>query len=82
MADWLLLALIIPLGILAHELGHAVVALLLSDGPVSVLVGRQPGIVRIRIGRLRLSLHPEPASGTAGAVCVYTSRPGDRTTRH
>ncbi len=80
MADGPLLALIIPLGILAHELGHAAMALLLTDRRVCVLVGRQPGIVRVRIGRLALSLHLEPARGTGWrGLCVYqpTGQPRD-----
>lgn len=68
----LLLAFVIPLGILAHELGHACVALWLSKGPVRVLVGRQPGMLRLKIGRLSLSLHVEPARGTGWAgLCLW-----------
>ena len=80
MVDGLLLALISTCGILAHELGHALMALRLTDGPVNVLVGRQPGLVRFRVGRLGFSLHLEPARGTGWAgLCHYkpTGRPGD-----
>src|SRR5437588_2079777 len=80
MIDGVLLALILPLGVLAHELGHASVALGVTDGPVNVLVGRQPGMVRLRLGRLRLSLHLEPARGTGWrGLCVYkpTGQPRD-----
>src|SRR5580700_8277108 len=80
MVDGLLLMLIVPLGILAHELGHALMALYLTDSPVHVLVGRQPGMVRIRVARLRLSVHLEPARGTGWrGLCVYqpTGRPRD-----
>lgn len=75
-----MLALIVPLGVLAHELGHASVALGLTEGSVNVLVGRQPGMVRLRFWRLRLSLHLEPAQGTGWrGVCVYkpTGQPRD-----
>jgi hypothetical protein len=44
--------------VLAHELGHAAVGLLASDGPVNLRVGRSSGAWRGRIGRLRLKLHP------------------------
>jgi hypothetical protein len=72
MVNGLLLALILPLGLLAHELGHALVALRLTDGPVTVLVGRQPGLVRFRIGRLRFSLHLWPTRDTDwGGVCLH-----------
>jgi hypothetical protein len=80
MVDGLLMLLIVPLGILAHELGHALTALWLTHGPVSVLVGRQPGIIRLRAGRLRLSLHLERARGTGWrGLCIYkpTGRPRD-----
>ncbi len=61
-------------GILAHELGHAAVALRLTSGPVQVLVGRQSGLVRLSVGRLRVSIHLEPARGVGwSGLCVYKS---------
>ena len=75
MAEALLVMVIIPLAILAHELGHALVALRITAGPVNVVVGRQPGLVRLRVGRLGVSLHIDPAGG----VCVWkpSARPHD-----
>jgi hypothetical protein len=68
----ILLAVIGPLGILAHELGHGAVALYFTDGPVQILVGRQPGRLRARVGRLHFSLHIEPARGTGWrGLCVF-----------
>jgi hypothetical protein len=58
------MALVVPLGILAHELGHGLSALWLTDGPVRIMVGRQPGMLRLRLGGLSLSLCVEPARGT------------------
>ena len=72
MWDGLLLAFVMPLGILAHELGHAVFALRLTDGPVRIVVGRHPGLVRLRLGRLSIGLHIEPARGTGWrGVCLH-----------
>jgi hypothetical protein len=68
----LLLVLVWPLGVLAHELGHGLVALHLTDGPVKILVGRQPGRIRLRLGRLRFSLQIESARGTGWrGLCVF-----------
>lgn len=41
--------------IVVHELGHAVVALACTESLVQVRVGRPPGVVRGRIGRLAYS---------------------------
>lgn len=58
--------------VLAHELGHAAVALAGSEGLVGVRVGRSPSAWRIRLGRLQLGLHPLPARREAdGNVTVY-----------
>lgn len=45
-----------PLLVVAHELGHAAMALLLTDGPVSVIIGRGRGPVRSEVGRLSVEL--------------------------
>jgi hypothetical protein len=75
-----LLILVGPAGILIHELGHGLMALWLTDGPVQVLVGRQPGLLRIRLGRLGLHLHIEPARGVGwGGLCLFKNTgPRDR----
>src|SRR5437899_360306 len=44
--------------VLVHELGHAVVALACSREPVLVTVGKRPGWLRGRVGRLRFELSP------------------------
>jgi hypothetical protein len=68
----ILLILIGPAGILSHELGHGLVALGLTDGPVQLLVGRQPGLVRMRLGRLGLHLHIAPPRGVGwGGLCLF-----------
>jgi hypothetical protein len=59
------------LQILVHEMGHALAALLFARGPVDVIAGRSPGLVRLRLGRLRISWHPLPARGVDwGGLCV------------
>jgi hypothetical protein len=61
-----------PLVLLVHELGHATVGLLRTEGVVSVRVGRSPARWRIRLGRLHLALNPFPAKAeTAGLAAVY-----------
>ena len=58
--------------VLVHELGHAAVGLVRSDGLVGVRVGRSPSVWRIRLGRLQLFLHPLPARNESdGRVTVY-----------
>jgi hypothetical protein len=61
-----------PFEILVHELAHAVVALLVSRGPVDVVVGKDPGPLRFRIGRLTVSWNPFPTRDRWWAgVCRY-----------
>ncbi len=68
----MLIAFVIPAGILARELGHGLAALWLTGGPMRVLVGRQPGLLRLRLGRLSLHLHIEAARGVGWrGLCVY-----------
>ena len=73
---------IAPLATLAHELGHAAVALLLGRGRVSVFVG-QPGYsVTGRIGRLQVTFSPFPANGVSHAgLCVCEQPPTGRRAR-
>jgi hypothetical protein len=57
--------------VLVHELGHAAFALWATEGPVFVSVGREPPIVRARLARLELALHPLPPDrGLAGFARV------------
>src|SRR2546425_5951317 len=64
-----------PLMVLAHELGHAVLALRFAPGLVQVHVGRPPGRVRIGRRRLRVEFSPEPARGVSfGGVTIFASR--------
>jgi hypothetical protein len=72
-------ALLAPVAVLIHELGHATVGLVGTEGLVSVRVGRTPSLWRVRVGRLRLALHVLPARNEpAGLAAVYGSwgRPG------
>lgn len=49
---------LIPLGVLLHELGHATLALVFSRKSVAVFVGTKDETSRISIGRLSLHLRP------------------------
>jgi hypothetical protein len=56
-----------PLCTLAHEFGHAVVALRSADGPVRISVGGRRWAARLRIGRIRISFSP----CGLGGLCSY-----------
>jgi len=61
-----------PVLVLVHELGHATVGLLRTEGLVRVRVGRSPARWRLRVGRLELELNPLPArNAPAGLAMVY-----------
>lgn len=63
--------LVAPVLTLLHELGHAAVALLVSGGRIHVLVGRPPGVVRCRVGRVALTAGPLVPRGVAlHGLCV------------
>jgi hypothetical protein len=63
-----------PLATLAHELGHAAVALHVSSGPVFVHVGRPPPLLRWCFTRLQVNWSPLPPRGVPfEGLCV--SRP-------
>jgi hypothetical protein len=47
-----------PVLTLAHELGHALAALVLTDRHVIVRQGRQPPMLTVGVGRLELRLRP------------------------
>jgi hypothetical protein len=74
-ALWIVL-LLSPLLTLVHELGHAAVGLACSEGVVVVRVGRAPGLVRGRIGRLAFELNPIPGRGAAGSAQTYARLDG------
>ena len=67
-----LVASSVPLIVLIHELGHAVVGLIRTEGLVNVRVGRTPPRWRTRLGRLELELNPVLARNSpAGLAKVY-----------
>jgi hypothetical protein len=53
----------LPLVTLAHELGHAGAAMAFTNGRVEVYVGRTDCALRVRAGRLRMSLSPIGSGG-------------------
>lgn len=70
---------IAPLATLAHELGHAAVALLLGRGRVSIVVGHPGFSVTGRAGRLQVTCSPLPANGVSHAgVCICEQPPRGR----
>jgi hypothetical protein len=64
------LVVLYPALTLVHELGHAAVALARTNAPVLVQVGREGGLVRLRLGRLAISLDPLPRGPRAGLTRV------------
>jgi hypothetical protein len=60
-----------PLVALVHELGHGVVAAKRLPGEVVVQVGGPKPLVRTRIGRLDIRIHPLVIPGRAGGHCSY-----------
>jgi len=50
-----------PFLFLIHELGHAIVPLLRTQGPVSISVGKSPGWLQGRLGRLKFEVSLLPA---------------------
>lgn len=76
---WLVgLAVLGFLVVVVHELGHAVVALACTESLVEVRVGRAPGMVRGRIGRLAYSFdlrrHDHTEDEAITAVLADVSR--------
>lgn len=69
----MLLSALVTAETIVHELAHAAVALRLTTDPVRVHVGRYPGLVRFRVGRLHVNLHVLPARGVNwSGVCVFS----------
>lgn len=60
-----------PLIVLVHELGHAAVPLLRTRGFVRVHVGREPGVLQRRIGRVVLTIDPRPGTGRGGFAQTF-----------
>jgi hypothetical protein len=60
-----------PLLVLIHELGHASVPLVRTRGLVRVHVGREPGIVQRRIGRVLLTFDLRSGEGRAGFALPF-----------
>lgn len=62
----------LPMFVLVHELGHAVVGLVHTEGLVRLRIGRGPGWLRGRLGRLEFELSPIPAlGGIAGSAVIF-----------
>jgi len=66
-----IVALFFPVLLLAHETGHALVGLLRTEGLVIVRVGRAPGWLRGRVGRLAFELSPIPSQELAGSATTF-----------
>jgi hypothetical protein len=65
-------AILAPLLVLIHELGHATVGLARTEGLVTVRVGRSPARWQARFGRLCVEFNPLPArNAPAGLAAVY-----------
>jgi hypothetical protein len=54
--------------VLVHELGHAVFGLSASEGLVHIRVGRHPGWLRGRVGRLAFNVSPIGRRGEPGGM--------------
>jgi hypothetical protein len=63
-----------PLCTLAHELGHALVALRCADGPVRIRIGGARWATRLRLGRLRISFSPCGLGGRCSYRAPQQSR--------
>lgn len=69
-----LLAILVCVGpflTLAHELGHALAALLLLPGRVVVLVGHREPLAAFELGRLTVGFHPLTVPGRFDGMCAY-----------
>jgi hypothetical protein len=73
LAWWLLM----PLSVLAHELGHAAVALALTDGRPSVQIGVDPDR-SVTLGRLTLRVDPRAWRQQWYGYCRYGATPDGR----
>jgi hypothetical protein len=57
----ILASVVLPVMVLVHEAGHATVGLLRTEGLVLLRVGRAPGWLRGRVGRLAFEVSPLPS---------------------
>ncbi len=48
---------VVPLGILIHELGHAIPTVLINQGEAKVRIGFGPKLIQIKMGKLHLYIH-------------------------
>jgi len=70
---------IAPLVTLAHELGHAAIALCSGRGRVSVVVGHPSRAVTGRLGRLQVTFSPLRANGVSfDGLCICEQPPAGR----
>ena len=74
LVDCALLLVFCPLLTLVHELGHATVPLLRTEGFVLVQVGREPGRLQIRLGRLIVRFDPLPSETKAAGYARVAAR--------
>lgn len=63
---------------LAHELGHALAALVLLPGRVLVQVGGPRPLLTGEAGRLTIAVHPLVLPWRFDAVCAYEDAPASR----
>ena len=71
-----LASLAAPVLVLVHEMGHAAVGLLRTEGLVVVCVGRNPPRWCCRVGRLRLQISPHPARNAPAGIAAVHARFG------
>jgi hypothetical protein len=64
-----------PLSILVHELGHAMVGLRFTTGPVAVRVGQSRLRAHLKLGRLTVIVSPFAANGVCRARGRFARRP-------
>jgi hypothetical protein len=64
----------LPVLVLAHELGHAVIGLVRTEGLVRIRVGRAPGRIHGRVGRLAFELNLVPAGGDVAGTALTFAR--------
>jgi hypothetical protein len=66
---------IAPVFVLVHELGHAAVALMRTEGRVQVQVGKSPAAWHFHLGRLDFGLNAYlPRTGGAAGFAKYSGR--------
>jgi hypothetical protein len=71
---FVLASLLFPVMVLVHEAGHATVGLLRTEGLVVLRVGRSPGWVRGRFGRLAFEVSPIPSQNKIAGSATTIAR--------